>query len=117
MIKLTSLKDEYAYLLTEDYTGLVVRMRALQEVRLVAIRVLNAEDFIFEALCWLEPHYHAASSLVPILEGTGTDVSRDLHTACCHIALWAVTGERDAIKGVVCAGDIHREDAAQHNQH
>ncbi len=104
-------------MLTEDYTGLVVRMRALQEVRLVAIRVLNAEDFIFEALCWLEPHYHAASSLVPILEGTGTDVSRDLHTACCHIALWAVTGERDAIRGVVCAGDIHREDAAQHNQH
>ena len=60
MIKLTSLKDEYAYLLTEDYTGLVARMRALQEVCSVAIRVLKAEASIAEALCWLEPHCHAA---------------------------------------------------------
>ena len=43
VIKLTSLKDEYAYLLTEDYTGLVARMRALQEVCSVTIRALNAQ--------------------------------------------------------------------------
>ena len=32
MIKLTSLQDEYAYLLTDDYKEMIFRIRALQEV-------------------------------------------------------------------------------------
>lgn len=55
VIKLTSLKDEYAYLLTEDYIGLIARMRALKEVCSLAIRALKAEDSMSHGSCCLEP--------------------------------------------------------------
>lgn len=32
MIKLTSLQDEYAYLLTDDYRDLIFRLNTLQQV-------------------------------------------------------------------------------------
>ena len=41
MIKLTSLQDEYAYLMTEDYTDLIARITAQQEVQLSLPMPLN----------------------------------------------------------------------------
>ena len=40
IVKLTSMQDEYAYLLTEDYVALISRIITEQEVRSVALALL-----------------------------------------------------------------------------